>query len=324
MVKKKQNPLKIDFEKCVIEDKLLQIRKETDSTEPYLVKVWAIEINARSSKALIEFLRDDVQEKDPVSFLHLKRIKKSHRSGYLTVLVCSFELINEEVDFDELMANVKFDYLKLDEPIWVPIQGPGTKKLFMEWSAKYWPLIWRGNPNDQELNSYTFDMDKIKSVLQNITEKSRSLAANNHSKIPVVSAFVNPVDGEEIYMSDGREDGSELSHSCMRAIRQVAEQEQERRENALKTSGETETYLCLNFDVYTTHEPCSMCAMALIHSRIKRCIFIESMGKSGSLRPDSGDGYCIHDNRRLNSKYEVFQWIGDEFELPEIEPRVCC
>lgn len=36
MVKKALNPLKIDFKKCIIEDRLLQIRNENNVDEPEL------------------------------------------------------------------------------------------------------------------------------------------------------------------------------------------------------------------------------------------------------------------------------------------------
>lgn len=196
----------------------------------------------------------------------------------------------------------------------------------MEWGTEYWPLVWRGNPNDQILNDYVFDMDFIREVLGKISHISREEAKKG--RLPIVTAFSNPLDQEVIISLDHRDEGTVLDHSVMCGIREVAKREQERRDGIAqgKIDGKDrpETYLCLDFEIYTTHEPCSMCAMALIHSRVKRCIFLRPMDETGCLKPSSGDKYCMHSNRELNSKYEVFQWIGDGFTVPDVDHKTCC
>ncbi len=58
-----------------------------------------------------------------------------------------------------------------------------------------------------------------------------------------------------------------------------------------------------------------MCAMALVHSRISRLIYIKSSPKTGALEPSSGAGYGIHNNKMLNWDFEVFKWIDGELEV---------
>lgn len=274
---------------------------------------------------LCSFIKD-IQADEPVSFQHIKRIRKNSHSG-LTAIICSHEMLQTEEDFLRLLKDAEFEYENTSGRFQVPRLGPSTKELSSEWSEKYWPLVWRGNPNDQILNDYVFDMGLIKGILQRISE----LTAAQHEKdpliTPAVSAFVNPLNKRVIYTVDGRHQGSPLDHSIMLGIKEVARQEQQRRDCGTEDptqSDDPDTYLCLDFDVYTSHEPCSMCAMALIHSRIKRCIFLKSMACTGCLTPASGDGYCMHNNRNLNSSYEVFQWTGNEFIVPHIDPHTCC
>ncbi|KAA8910577.1 hypothetical protein TRICI_004101 [Trichomonascus ciferrii] len=69
-------------------------------------------------------------------------------------------------------------------------------------------------------------------------------------------------------------------------------------------------YLCLNLHVYTTHEPCAMCAMALVHSRIAKLFYIRSSPLTGAIEPNSGAGYGIHWSKQLNWSYEAWKWRG--------------
>jgi len=71
-------------------------------------------------------------------------------------------------------------------------------------------------------------------------------------------------------------------------------------------------YLCLDLELYLTHEPCIMCAMAILHSRFGRVVFGQSMPKTGALSAEVGSlEYGLFWREQLNWKYLCWQWDGE-------------
>ena len=77
------------------------------------------------------------------------------------------------------------------------------------------------------------------------------------------------------------------------------------KENLSKTL-DLNDYLCTNYILFLTHEPCSMCSMALVHSRVSK-VFYTFNTKHGYLHTNSR----IHCLSNLNHNYEVFE--ADDF-----------
>ncbi|PIA99048.1 hypothetical protein CB0940_03344 [Cercospora beticola] len=79
-------------------------------------------------------------------------------------------------------------------------------------------------------------------------------------------------------------------------------------------------YLCLKLEVFLTHEPCIMCSMGLVHSRVGRVIFKHRMPATGGLtaemtRNDSGPvglGYGMCWRKELNWQFMCWEYIPVE------------
>ena len=119
-------------------------------------------------------------------------------------------------------------------------------------------------------------------------------------------------------------------------------------------------YLCLDLEIYVTHEPCVMCSMALVHSRFGRAVFGRRMGKTGGLCAErevgngvlhgehgvngeengnvhggdgglerinaAGLGYGLFWREELNWHFLAWEWMADDrdngADLPEVPEDV--
>lgn len=62
-------------------------------------------------------------------------------------------------------------------------------------------------------------------------------------------------------------------------------------------------YLLTSLTVFITHEPCIMCSMALLHSRVKEVVYLHPMRTGGC-----GGSTCLPMLKGVNHRFGIGRW----------------
>ncbi|KAI0143222.1 tRNA-specific adenosine-34 deaminase subunit tad3-like protein [Pestalotiopsis sp. NC0098] len=168
--------------------------------------------------------------------------------------------------------------------------------------------------------------------------------------------------GDARWHQQGRtgHDGNPMAHAALRAISMVAQKlvRAEHREPAQSnpilefeafqdgpiTADEQlvfdadhpspDGYLCHDLELYMTHEPCTMCSMAILHSRMGRIVFRHRMPLTGGMGSEDrgydlcgGDNICgqglgLHWRKELNWSMLGWEWDTDDAESLDINSHL--
>jgi tRNA-specific adenosine deaminase 3 len=153
------------------------------------------------------------------------------------------------------------------------------------------------------------------------------------SQLPIAAYVPYPYDGQDtacFTAHDTRKSTSHpLRHAVMNVIRKVADHQAVKSpfllsppDTASSFSNENgdgsrngSNYLLTSMTLFTTHEPCIMCSMALLHSRVKEIVYLVPMEKTGGC----GSLACLSKLNGVNHRFGICRWNGDSIDIAGLQ-----
>lgn len=297
----------VDLVNGTLYNSLKQIRvdcKGDNGDLPILVSVWCCQIDTKQTQKLASLIRDYINPYDDVSLTHLKRFSREEgKAMKLKSIICSTEFLETKEDVCEFIKEYSDIQIETMHELNVPRFPPPTREISQKWSSAYWPVSWKGNPNHQFLNSVEIDIEYVRNLIHSLKEIEKE------SNSILASIFVNQENKIQC-TTKCYSHNDPFQHSIMQGIEQVSLEEQKKRKDLSTSKQDRSNYLCQNMTVFSSHEPCVMCCMALVHSRISRLIYLRSSPSSGGLETN----YQLGDREGLNWKFEIWKWIDRKSE----------
>lgn len=289
--------------------------------EPFMVA------NVKEKKSLSEIV-SQLQSLYPLDDrIKFKRVRKldNEKAPSFQVLLCPKQYYKGLPDgLSQKLDDVREVELPAD-PILTRAQYDLTTK-------NYWPLQFHLDKHVESLLDRSF-MTKNPDLMLNydmFTRIALDLAKffNTHSAALVVDLKTNSI----VTCGIDSRCINPLNHSTMDAIKNVANRQLSEIHNNTSYSNDllneflksieekdsieyAETlridlakqldkndYLCTNYGIFLTHEPCSMCSMSLVHSRISKVFYVFNT-KYGYLRSK----FQLNLVKSLNHSYEVYE-----------------
>ncbi|PBK97822.1 cytidine deaminase-like protein [Armillaria gallica] len=296
----------------VAEDNLpfFKIKPPPDEEDPASIRTiqaWAVDIpDPRHTTAMLKWLKQAGLDTDDLG--HLKRVQK--QDGRTRLLLTALPTCpSPPTDFN------------LPDPIQLPVPtSAALTPTSLALKSSYWPTIYaprrKGETEPWSQGKVAWARDAMSLTV------ATALRAQENGELPIAAHVPIPyeVDNEEAILvtataSDTRTStGHPLRHCVPNLVRGIVDRYHEaRRESspAPDSAKNGTNYLLTSLSLFITHEPCVMCSMALLHSRVKEVFYLIPMEKTGGC----GGVTCLPTLPGVNHRFTVWRWRDGDFDV---------
>ncbi|KAJ2808808.1 tRNA-specific adenosine deaminase subunit tad3 [Coemansia guatemalensis] len=293
--------------------------------------VYTARIEAARTSDILRFASKSLPKLNGIE--HVKRVRRESTDpdNELLVILCQCKMIDRE-ELDTLLRGTEWEESRISVNR-VPRYPPYTRDQFEQWKA-LWPVAYRPPVKLKKLAFSTDEKAYIQMCLSEADELRRQNSNTDNRPVAVVIGNANTRNIVAESTDKTRKTGNPLRHAAMCCIAQVAESEvtrlalkekstlqkdnkgdldgenvhlplkrthEECDSEKAESSNDVANYLCEGLDVFSSKEPCVMCTMALVHSRIGRLFFIDE-SESGGI-----SHYSMHCLKALNHHFTAFK-----------------
>lgn len=299
------------------------------------VDAWAVDIaDPKHTATMLKWLTTSGYDTPALS--HLKRIRKM--PAYPTLL------LTLSSDAPDLPTDQPLS-LSLSAPYLITV--PRTAALTQTSLAlknTLWPTVFAPRRKDVPEVWSQAKVHWARRAMRHVVSEARK--AGEEGELPVAAHVPSPFDGDEgadaslpsFTAMDTRTSASHpLRHASLAVIRQVGDyraavlpsrsvsRAEPSRPDTPATRADTPSstekngqhYLLTSLTLFTTHEPCIMCSMALLHSRVKEVFYLFPMDATGGC----GGVTCLPKLEAVNHRFGIGRWknaaLGDDIHIDD-------
>lgn len=273
-------------------------------------------------KEVLDFSKKGVPQDERMR--HLKRVRRvteTHGEERVLVAVAMADTLNE----DELRAKLTaFDQRLGTLPVEVVDTPRAAAKTAEQLQVRntYWPVLYTPTvPRYSDARGFSgAKLSWVRAGIERVL--ADALAAKERGELPVAvyvasppealypqsDGFIPPTDGLRGAAVDTRTSCNHpLRHAVLNAIAAVARLRTAPPFSEITPSRNGADYLLTSMSLFVTHEPCVMCSMALLHSRVREVFFVFPRSRAGGFEGSFG----VHSRRDLNHRFDAWRWTAD-------------
>ncbi|KAI9568605.1 hypothetical protein HD554DRAFT_2022042 [Boletus coccyginus] len=287
--------------------KKLGLEKEEEKLgDIELFQAWVVDIPDQTHTAtMLRWLKQSGLDKDALS--HLKRVRRQ-------ASLCTL-LLDTSPDPPALPREPS-----LDPPYQLPVpRHPALTPTSLALKNTFWPTVFAPK---RKWEPEPWTMARVRWASDAVRRLKRAYAriAQSNGELPVVAhvPILHREDGERsrpFFGYDARTSTQHpLRHAALDVIRQVAAYRAERPASEGEAVHNGAQYLLTGLSLFITHEPCLMCTMALLHSRVKEVFYLVPMPKTGGC----GGIACVPSLKGVNHRFIIAVWKEDPGDWPDL------